>query len=116
MNKKKTPLISESVKARFKLSSSSKKLLLDLFVLFQLLTGIILSISLLTFSIDDFQWTESLESNVSNSIGIVGAWTSSFMYSFMGLTAWVFSIVLFINPLNYYLKKDDISDSEIEVK
>lgn len=116
MNKKKTPLISESVKARFQLSSSSKKLLLDLFVLFQLLTGIILSISLLTFSIDDFQWTESLESNVSNSIGIVGAWTSSFMYSFMGLTAWVFSIVLFINPLNYYLKKNDISDSEIEVK
>ena len=103
MNKKKTSSISESVKARFQVSSSTKKLLLDLFVLFQLLSGTILSLSLLTYSIDDFQWRESIDVSVRNSIGLVGAWISSFLYSFLGLTAWIISLVLFINPLNYYL-------------
>ena len=112
MNKKKTSSISESVKARFQVSSSTKKLLLDLFVLFQLLSGIILSLSLLTYSIDDFQWRESIDVSVINSIGLVGAWISSFLYSFLGLTAWIISIVLFVNPLNYYLKKTDGLDSE----
>ena len=116
MNKKKTSSISESVKARFQVSSSTKKLLLDLFVLFQLLTGLILSLSLLTFSIDDFQWRESTNTSVSNSIGLVGAWISSFLYSFLGLTAWIISLILFINPLNYYLKKNDSIDSETSVK
>ena len=116
MNKKKTSSISESVKARFQVSSSTKKLLLDLFVLFQLLSGIILSLSLLTYSIDDFQWRESIDVSVSNSIGLVGAWISSFLYSFLGLTAWIISLVLFINPLNYYLKKADGLDSEAPVK
>ncbi|MDC3108569.1 DNA translocase FtsK 4TM domain-containing protein, partial [SAR86 cluster bacterium] len=68
------------------MSSSTKKLLLDLFVLFQLLSGIILSLSLLTFSIDDFQWRESTNTSVTNSIGLVGAWISSLLYSFLGLT------------------------------
>ncbi len=116
MNKKKTSSISESVKARFQVSSSTKKLLLDLFVLFQLLSGIILSLSLLTYSIDDFQWRESIDVSVNNSIGLVGAWISSFLYSFLGLTAWIISLVLFINPLNYYLKKADGLDSEAPVK
>ena len=116
MNKKKTSSISESVKARFQVSSSTKKLLLDLFVLFQLLSGIILSLSLLTYSIDDFQWRESIDVSVRNSIGLVGAWMSSFLYSFLGITAWIISIVLFINPLNYYLKKTDGLDSEVPVK
>ncbi len=116
MNKKKTSSISESVKARFQTSSSTKKLLLDLFVLFQLLSGIILSLSLLTYSIDDFQWRESIDVSVRNSIGLVGAWISSFLYSFLGLTAWIISLVLFINPLNYYLKKTDGLDSEAPVK
>jgi S-DNA-T family DNA segregation ATPase FtsK/SpoIIIE len=116
LNKKKTSSISESVKARFQVSSSTKKLLLDLFVLFQLLSGIILSLSLLTYSIDDFQWRESIDVSVNNSIGLVGAWISSFLYSFLGLTAWIISLVLFINPLNYYLKKADGLDSEAPVK
>ena len=116
MNKKKTSSISESVKARFQVSSSTKKLLLDLFVLFQLLSGLILGLSLLTFSIDDFQWRESTNTSVSNSIGLVGAWISSFLYSFLGLTAWIICLILFINPLNYYLKKNDSIDSETSVK
>ena len=98
------------------MSSSTKKLLLDLFVLFQLLSGIILSLSLLTFSIDDFQWRESTNTSVTNSIGLVGAWISSLLYSFLGLTAWIISLILFINPLNYYLKKNDAMDSETPVK
>ena len=98
------------------MSSSTKKLLLDLFVLFQLLSGIILSLSLLTFSIDDFQWRESTNTSVSNSIGLVGAWISSLLYSFLGLTAWIISLILFINPLNYYLRKNDAIDSETPVK
>ncbi len=116
MNKKRTSSISESVKARFQVTSSTKKLLLDLFVLFQLLSGIILSLSLLTFSIDDFQWTESSDTSVSNSIGLVGAWISSFLYSFLGLSAWIISLILFINPLNYYLRKTDELDGEAQVK
>ncbi|MFL2751967.1 MAG: DNA translocase FtsK [Gammaproteobacteria bacterium] len=98
------------------MSSSTRKLLLDLFVLFQLLSGIILSLSLLTFSIDDFQWRESTNTSVSNSIGLVGAWISSLLYSLLGLTAWIISLILFINPLNYYLKKNDVMDSETRVK
>ena len=116
MNKKRTSSISESVRARFQVSSSTKKLLLDLFVLFQLLSGIILSLSLVTFSIDDFQWMESPDAAVSNSIGLVGAWISSLLYSFLGLSAWIFSLILFINPLNYYLKKTDELDGEAKIK
>ena len=116
MNKKRTSSISESVRARFQVSSSTKKLLLDLFVLFQLLSGIILGLSLLTFSINDFQWMESPDAAVSNSIGLVGAWISSLLYSFLGLSAWIISLILFINPLNYYLKKTDELDGEAQIK
>ena len=116
MNKKRTSSISESVRARFQVSSSTKKLLLDLFVLFQLLSGVILGLSLLTFSINDFQWMESPDAAVSNSIGLVGAWISSLLYSFLGLSAWIISLILFINPLNYYLKKTDELDGEAKIK
>ena len=117
MTKKKSSLISESVKARFQLSASSKKLLKDLFVLFQLLAGIIFSLSLWTFSIKDPDWLNASSSmEVSNSIGIVGAWISSFLYSIMGVTAWVISLILFINPINYFIKQNDGLEEEIDHK
>ena len=117
MTKKKSSLISESVKARFQLSASSKKLLKDLFVLFQLLAGIIFSLSLWTFSIKDPDWLNASSSmEVSNSIGIVGAWISSFLYSIMGVTAWVISLILFINPINYFIKQNDGLEEVIDHK
>jgi S-DNA-T family DNA segregation ATPase FtsK/SpoIIIE len=117
LTKKKSSLISESVKARFQLSASSKKLLKDLFVLFQLLAGIIFSLSLWTFSIKDPDWLNASSSmEVSNSIGIVGAWISSFLYSIMGVTAWVISLILFINPINYFIKQNDDLEEEIDHK
>jgi S-DNA-T family DNA segregation ATPase FtsK/SpoIIIE len=117
LTKKKSSLISESVKARFQLSASSKKLLKDLFVLFQLLAGIIFSLSLWTFSIKDPDWLNASSSmEVSNSIGIVGAWISSFLYSIMGVTAWVISLILFINPINYFIKQNDGLEEEIDHK
>ena len=54
--------------------------------------------------------------HVSNSIGLVGAWISSLLYSFLGLSAWIISLILFINPLNYYLKKTDELDGESQIK
>ena len=117
MTKKKSSHISESVKARFQLSASSKKLLKDLFILFQLLAGIIFSLSLWTFSIKDPDWLNASSSiEVSNSIGIVGAWISSFLYSIMGVTAWVISLILFINPINYFIKQNDGLEEVIDHK
>lgn len=117
MTKKKSSRIPESIKARFLLSASSKKLLKDLFILFQLLAGIIFSLSLFTFSIKDPDWLNSSSSIVvSNSIGIVGAWISSFLYSIMGVTAWIISLILFINPINYFLKQNNDSDEAIDHK
>ena len=117
MTKKKSLHIPESIKSRFQLSASSKKLLKDLFILFQLLAGIIFSLSLWTFSIEDPDWLNSASSIVvSNSIGIVGAWISSFLYSIMGVTAWIISLILFINPINYFLKQNNDPDEAIDHK
>lgn len=117
MTKKKSLQIPESVKARFQLSSSSRKILTDLFVLFQLLGGIIFSLSLWTFSSNDPDWLiGNFSADVSNSIGIVGSWISSFLYSIMGVTAWIIPLILFINPINYFIKQNENLDAEIDYK
>ena len=117
MTKKKSLQIPESVKARFQLSSSSRKILTDLFVLFQLLGGIIFSLSLWTFASNDPDWlTGNFSAEVSNSIGIVGSWISSFLYSIMGVTAWIIPLILFINPINYFIKQNENLDAEIDYK
>ncbi|MAV97933.1 MAG: cell division protein FtsK [Gammaproteobacteria bacterium] len=91
------------------MSTATKTLTLDLFNLFLVILGIVLLISLWTFEISDPNWKEisSSETNLTNSIGIVGAWLSSFLYEFLGITAWSMIILFFYPAFMSYLKNTE---------
>ena len=74
-----------------------------------MILGIVLLISLWTFEISDPNWKEisSSETNLTNSIGIVGAWLSSFLYEFLGITAWAMILVFFYPAFMSYLKNTE---------
>ena len=109
MTKNKSNLFSKIFNPAFSLSSATKTLTLDLFNLFLVILGIVLLISLWTFEISDPNWKEisSSETNLTNSIGIVGAWLSSFLYEFLGITAWAMILVFFYPAFMSYLKNTE---------
>ena len=109
MTKNKSNLFSKIFNPAFSLSSTTKTLTLDLFNLFLVILGIVLLISLWTFEISDPNWKEisSSETNLTNSIGIVGAWLSSFLYEFLGITAWSMIILFFYPAFMSYLKNTE---------
>ena len=109
MTKNKSNLFSKIFNPAFSLSTATKTLSLDLFNLFLVILGIVLLISLWTFEISDPNWKEisSSETNLSNSIGIVGAWLSSFLYEFLGITAWAMIILFFYPAFMSYLKNTE---------
>ena len=106
MTKNKSNLFSKIFNPAFSLSTATKTLTLDLFNLFLVILGIVLLISLWTFEISDPNWREisSSETNLTNSIGIVGAWLSSFLYESLGITAWAMIILFFYPAFMSYLK------------
>ena len=109
MTKNKSNLFSKIFNPAFSLSTATKTLTLDLLNLFLVILGIVLLISLWTFEISDPNWKEisSSETNLSNSIGIVGAWLSSFLYEFLGITAWAMIILFFYPAFMSYLKNTE---------
>ena len=109
MTKNKSNLFSKIFNPAFSLSAATKTLTLDLFNLFLVILGIVLLISLWTFEISDPNWKEisSSETNLTNSIGIVGAWLSSFLYEFLGITAWSMIILFFYPAFMSYLKNTE---------
>ena len=109
MTKNKSNLFSKIFNPAYSLSTATKTLSLDLFNLFLVILGIVLLISLWTFEISDPNWKEisSSETNLSNSIGIVGAWLSSFLYEFLGITAWAMIILFFYPAFMSYLKNTE---------
>ena len=109
MTKNKSNLFSKIFNPAFSLSTATKTLTLDLFNLFLVILGIVLLISLWTFEISDPNWKEisSSEINLTNSIGIVGAWLSSFLYEFLGITAWAIILVFFYPAFMSYLKNTE---------
>ena len=109
MTKNKSNLFSKIFNPAFSLSTATKTLTLDLFNLFLVILGIVLLISLWTFEISDPNWKEisSSETNLTNSIGIVGAWLSSFLYEFLGITAWAMIILFFYPAFKSYLKNTE---------
>ena len=109
MTKNKSNLFSKIFNPAFSLSTATKTLTLDLFNLFLVILGIVLLISLWTFEISDPNWKEisSSETNLTNSIGIVGAWLSSFLYEFLGITAWSMIILFFYPSFMSYLKNTE---------
>ena len=109
MTKNKSNLFSKIFNPAFSLSTATKTLTLDLFNLFLVILGIVLLISLWTFEISDPNWKEisSSEINLTNSIGIVGAWLSSFLYEFLGITAWAMILVFFYPAFMSYLKNTE---------
>ncbi len=109
MTKNKSNLFSKIFNPAFSLSTATKTLTLDLFNLFLVILGIVLLISLWTFEIYDPNWKEisSSETNLTNSIGIVGAWLSSFLYEFLGITAWAMILLFFYPAFMSYLKNTE---------
>ena len=109
MTKNKSNLFSKIFNPAFSLSTATKTLTLDLFNLFLVILGIVLLISLWTFEISDPNWKEisSSETNLTNSIGIVGAWLSSFLYEFLGITAWAMILLFFYPAFMSYLKNTE---------
>ena len=109
LTKNKSNLFSKIFNPAFSLSTATKTLTLDLFNLFLVILGIVLLISLWTFEISDPNWKEisSSETNLTNSIGIVGAWLSSFLYEFLGITAWSMIILFFYPAFMSYLKNTE---------
>ena len=109
LTKNKSNLFSKIFNPAFSLSTATKTLTLDLFNLFLVILGIVLLISLWTFEISDPNWKEisSSETNLTNSIGIVGAWLSSFLYESLGITAWAMIILFFYPAFMSYLKNTE---------
>ncbi len=114
MTKNKSNLFSKIFNPAFSLSTATKTLTLDLFNLFLVILGIVLLISLWTFEISDPNWKEisSSETNLTNSIGIVGAWLSSFLYEFLGITAWAMIILFFYPAFMSYLKNTEVGPAQ----
>ena len=111
MTKNKSSLFSKIFNPAFSLSSATKTLTVDLLNLFFVILGIILAISLGSFDISDPNWRllTSADLNLENSIGIVGAWLSSFLYELLGITAWSICGLLFLPSLASFIKSSDAS-------
>ena len=111
MTKNKSSLFSKIFNPAFSLSSATKTLTVDLLNLFFVILGIILAVSLGSFDISDPNWRllTSADLNLENSIGIVGAWLSSFLYELLGITAWSICGLLFLPSLASFIKSSDAS-------
>ena len=111
MTKNKLSLFSKIFNPAFSLSSATKTLTLDLINLFFVILGIILAIALGSFDMSDPNWRllTSADLNLENSIGIVGAWLSSFLYEFLGITAWSICGLLFLPSVTSFMKSSDVS-------
>ena len=111
MTKNKLSLFSKIFNPAFSLSSATKTLTLDLINLFFVILGIILAIALGSFDMSDPKWRllTSADLNLENSIGIVGAWLSSFLYEFLGITAWSICGLLFLPSVASFMKSSDVS-------
>jgi len=111
LTKNKLSLFSKIFNPAFSLSSSTKTLTLDLINLFFVILGIVLAIALGSFDISDPNWRllTSTDLNLENSIGIVGAWLSSFLYEFLGITAWSICGLLFLPSVASFMKSSDVS-------
>ena len=111
MTKNKLSLISKIFNPAFSLSSATKTLTLDLINLFFVILGIVLAIALGSFDISDPNWRllTSADLNLENSIGIVGAWLSSFLYELLGITAWSICGLLFLPSVVSFMKSSDVN-------
>ena len=109
MTKNKSSLLSKIFNPAFSLSSATKTLTLDLLNLFFVILGIILAIALWSFDISDPNWRliSSSDLDLANSIGIVGAWLSSFLYEFLGITAWSICVLLFLPSISSFISQTE---------
>ena len=109
MTKNKSSLFSKIFNPAFSLSSATKTLTFDLINLFFVILGIILAIALWSFDISDPNWRliSSNDLDLANSIGIVGAWLSSFLYELLGITAWSLSALLFLPSISSFISKNE---------
>ena len=68
-----------------------------------------MAIALWSFDISDPNWRliSSNDLDLANSIGIVGAWLSSFLYELLGITAWSLSALLFLPSISSFISKNE---------
>ena len=84
------------------ISSTAKRIIADIAVLFLLLIGIIFLISLWTFNpLDQSEFGLVSSQNFTNSIGLIGAYLSFLSYWLLGITAWLILIPAFWIPIKY---------------
>ncbi len=84
------------------ISSTAKRIVTDISVLFLLLIGIIFLISLWTFNpLDQKEFALISDQNFTNSIGLIGAYLSFLSYWLLGITAWLILLPTFWFPIKY---------------
>ena len=68
-----------------------------------------MAIALWSFDISDPNWRliSSSDLDLANSIGIVGAWLSSFLYEFLGITAWSICVLLFLPSISSFISQTE---------
>ncbi len=65
--------------------------------------GVFFLVSLVTFNKEDVGWTHSgTGQKISNACGISGAWLADFSFSFFGLCAYLFPIIVFWHGYQLY--------------
>lgn len=65
--------------------------------------GLFFLVALLTFNTDDMGWTHSgTGQKVTNACGLSGAWLADFSFSFFGLCAFLFPVIVFWHGYQLY--------------
>ena len=65
--------------------------------------GVFFLVSLVTFNKDDVGWTHSgTGQKITNACGVSGAWLADFSFSFFGLCAYLFPIIVFWHGYQLY--------------
>ena len=75
----------------------------EIVVLVFFAVGVFFLVSLVTFNKDDVGWTHSgTGQKITNACGISGAWLADFSFSFFGLCAYLFPIIVFWHGYQLY--------------
>ena len=66
--------------------------------------GVFFLVSLFTFNKADVGWTQSssIGQKITNACGLSGAWLADFSFSFFGLCAYLFPIIVFWHGYQFY--------------
>ncbi len=95
---------------KLSISSAAYRVVSDVATLFIILLGIIFLISLWSFNpLDKSSLNDLSSSNISNSIGIIGAYISYFAYFSIGVSAWLLLVPAFWVPLKYLFENRENS-------